>query len=228
MILNAATECFSQNGYEKTTLDDIGGKVRLNKASLYYYYSSKEDLFCDVIYSEAQRFREEVRSKAKAIRDVEARVVFFLVERTRFYRRLRYLHELTLNLARKIEPMFVTLKSGIRSEEKMILQDILNENFIQEPDSRWRTPDPNEAKDREALRIKVLLKEFNGYVTVISQPRAKKLKEVRVEALRAGFKKCWEQKDFKTIVTLGDMIPQNILLEDEQLLMYYDIAKDRV
>ena len=107
------------------------------------------------------------------------------------------------------------------------LQDILNENFIQESDGRWRTPDPNEAKDREALRSKVLLKEFNGYVTTINQPRAKKLKEVRVEALRAGFKNCWEQKDFKTIVTLGDMIPQNILLEDEQLLMYYDIAKDR-
>lgn len=51
---------------------------------------------------------------------------------------------------------------------------------------------------------------------------------VRVEALRAGFKNSWEHKDFKTIVTLGDMIPQNILLEDEQLLMYYDIAKDNV
>jgi len=108
------------------------------------------------------------------------------------------------------------------------LQDILNESFIQESDGNWRTPDPNEAKDREALRTKVLLKEFSGYVTVISQPKAKKLKEVRVEALRAGFKNCWEQKDFKTIVTLGDKIPQNILLEDEQLLMYYDIAKDRV
>lgn len=108
------------------------------------------------------------------------------------------------------------------------LLDILKEGFIQEPDGRWRTPDPNEAKDREALRTKVLLKEFNVFVTAISQPRAKKLKEVRVEALRAGFKNCWEQKDFKTIVTLGDMIPQNILLEDEQLLMYYDIAKDRV
>ena len=108
------------------------------------------------------------------------------------------------------------------------LQDILNESFIQETDGKWRTPDPNEAKDREALRSKVLLKEFTGYVTAISQPKAKKLKEVRVEALRAGFKNSWEQKDFKTIVTLGDMIPQNILLEDEQLLMYYDIAKDRV
>jgi DNA methylase len=108
------------------------------------------------------------------------------------------------------------------------LQDILNESFIQEADGKWRTPDPNEAKDRELLRTKVLLKEFTGYLTAISQPRAKKLKEVRVEALRAGFKNSWEQKDFKTIVTLGDMIPQNILLEDEQLLMYYDIAKDRV
>ena len=108
------------------------------------------------------------------------------------------------------------------------LQEILNESFIQESDGRWRTPDPNEAKDREALRTKVLLKEFNGYATAISQPKAKKLKEVRVEALRAGYKNCWEQKDFKTIVTLGDMIPQNILLEDEQLLMYYDIAKDRI
>lgn len=108
------------------------------------------------------------------------------------------------------------------------LQEILNESFIQESDGRWRTPDPNEAKDREALRSKVLLKEFNGYVLAISQPKAKKLKEVRVEALRAGYKNCWEQKDFKTIVTLGDMIPQNILLEDEQLLMYYDIAKDRI
>ena len=108
------------------------------------------------------------------------------------------------------------------------LQDILNENFIQETDGKWRTPDPNEAKDREALRTKVLLKEFTGYVTAINQPKAKKLKEVRVEALRAGFKNSWEQKDFKTIVTLGDKIPQNILLEDEQLLMYYDIAKDRI
>ncbi len=108
------------------------------------------------------------------------------------------------------------------------LKEILEQSFIQEPDGCWRTPDPNEAKDREALRTKVLLKEFNGYVTAISQPKAKKLKEVRVEALRAGYKNCWEQKDFKTIVTVGDMIPQNILLEDEQLLMYYDIAKDRV
>ena len=128
-----------------------------------------------------------------------------------------------------IMPEFRIATQSLRKGDTLPeLQDILNESFIQEPDGKWRTPNPNEAKDREVLRTKALLKDFNGYVTAISQPKAKKLKEVRIEALRAGFKNCWEQKDFNTIVSMGDLIPQNILLEDEQLLMYYDIAKDRV
>lgn len=128
-----------------------------------------------------------------------------------------------------IMPEFRMATQSLRKGDTLPeLQDLLNESFIQDTEGRWRTPDPNEAKDRDTLRNKVLLKEFNGYVSMINQPKAKKLKEVRVDALRSGFKNCWERKDFKTIVTLGDMIPQNILLEDEQLLMYYDIAKDRV
>jgi hypothetical protein len=41
------------------------------------------------------------------------------------------------------------------------------------------------------------LKEFTGYITAINQQKAKKCKEIRVEALRAGFKNSWEQKDLK-------------------------------
>lgn len=108
------------------------------------------------------------------------------------------------------------------------LDDLLNENFIQDTDGTWRVPDLNEAKDREALRNRILLKEFNRYVDEVNKPKPKKLKDVRVEALRGGFKASWEKKDFTTIVLIADKIPQNLLLEDEQLLMYYDIAKDRV
>jgi DNA modification methylase len=108
------------------------------------------------------------------------------------------------------------------------LKTVLEENFIKEDDGKWRVPNMNEAKDREALRNKSLLKEFDKYKEELDNPKTKKIKEVRVEALRAGFKMCWEKKDFKTIVNLGDKISQNILLEDEQLLMYYDIAKDRI
>ncbi len=108
------------------------------------------------------------------------------------------------------------------------LSAILQENFIQLPGGKWRVPDLNETKDRDELRTSRLLTEFQGYIQLVNIPRAKKLKEVRVEALRAGFKNCWEKKEFQTIVDVGDKIPQNILLEDELLLMYYDIAKDRL
>jgi hypothetical protein len=108
------------------------------------------------------------------------------------------------------------------------LKDILQQNFFEESDSSWRVPDLNETKDRELLRNKVLLREFNDYVEIANNPKTKKMKEVRVEALRAGFKDCWGKKDFTTIVKLSEKIPQNLLLEDEQLLMYYDIARDRV
>ncbi len=108
------------------------------------------------------------------------------------------------------------------------LQSLLNESFIKETDDKWRSPNPDESKDREIIRNRALLREFSVYIETVNRPRAQRIKEVRLEALRAGFKDCWEKKDFTTIILLGDKIPQNLLLEDDQLLMYYDIAKDQV
>ena len=108
------------------------------------------------------------------------------------------------------------------------LRDILQQNFIEESDGNWRVPDMNEAKDREIIRNKALQREFSSYVELANNPKSKRMKEVRVEALRAGFKNCWDTKDFQTVVNIANKIPQNLLMEDEQLLMYYDIAKDRV
>lgn len=128
-----------------------------------------------------------------------------------------------------IMPDFRIANRSTRKGELIIeLKTVLEENFIQEKDGSWRIPNMNEVKDRESLRSKALLREFNTYISKTNNTKTKKLKEVRVEAMREGFKKCWEQKDFKTIITLGEKIPQNILLEDEQLLMFYDIAKDRI
>lgn len=105
------------------------------------------------------------------------------------------------------------------------LRDLLQENFIQLPNGSWRNPDPSEATDRNVLRTRALLKEFDGYVALATPKGAKKLKEVRVEALRVGFQAAVERKDYATVLTLGDRIPQNLLLEDEKLLMFYDIAQ---
>jgi len=128
-----------------------------------------------------------------------------------------------------LHPQWMQAITAIRKGDVLPeLKVILEQSFIQELDGRWRAPDMNETKDREAMRTKALLKEFEDYLAELSLSKTKKLKQVRIEALRAGFKSCWEKKDFKTIVHIGDRIPQNLLLEDEQLLMFYDIAKDRI
>lgn len=119
-------------------------------------------------------------------------------------------------------------RGAIRKGDKLPeIDDILEENFIKESDGKWRVPDANDEKDLEILRTKALLKEFNLCVEQASKPKSK-IKEVRVEALRAGFKQCYIDKDFKTIVMVGDKIPENLLTEDEVLLQYYDIASSRV
>ena len=107
------------------------------------------------------------------------------------------------------------------------LMQILEENFIKESDGKWRKPNLQDDVDLAALRHKALMREFKVYVEVAQKPRGK-IKEARVEALRAGFKQCYQDKDFATIVAVGDRIPQNLLTEDEQLLQFYEIASSRV
>lgn len=44
-ILDAAISCFADKGYYETSMDDIVRAAGLSKGSLYWYFSSKRDLF---------------------------------------------------------------------------------------------------------------------------------------------------------------------------------------
>lgn len=95
--------------------------------------------------------------------------------------------------------------------------------FIEKAMNRWYVPDPNKQADLEKLREKALLREFNGYVEELESSK-KKLKQFRTEAIRAGFKKAYSEKEFEQIVKVGDCLPEKIIQEDDKLLMYYDNA----
>lgn len=84
---------------------------------------------------------------------------------------------------------------------------------------RWYVPDPRREADLERLRQRSLLKEFEEY-----RSSKGKLKLVRTEALRAGFKECWQTQDYKTIVEISGRIKESVIQEDTALLMYFDNA----
>lgn len=88
---------------------------------------------------------------------------------------------------------------------------------------RWYVPDPNKASDLEKLRDRALLREFEEY----RQSKQKKLKVFRLEAVRTGFKKAWQERDYRTIIDVASKIPETVLQEDSKLLMFYDQAVTR-
>ncbi len=48
-IITVATKLFSRFGFHKTSMDEIAKIARKAKGSLYYHFSSKEDLFKEVV-----------------------------------------------------------------------------------------------------------------------------------------------------------------------------------
>src|SRR5699024_2449512 len=93
--------------------------------------------------------------------------------------------------------------------------------------NRWYVPDPNKQADLEKLREKSWLREFSSYIDEINKTK-KKLKQFRTEAIRAGFKTAWSDKDYKKIVDVGARLPEKVIQEDDKLLMYYDNAQIRL
>jgi DNA methylase len=88
---------------------------------------------------------------------------------------------------------------------------------------RWYVPDPNKAQDLEKKREKALLKEFDTYKTFTGR----KIKESRLEVLRAGFRAAWAAKEYAIIIAIANKLPDDTLQEDEKLLTLYDMALTR-
>ena len=106
-----------------------------------------------------------------------------------------------------------------KHEQPLELSVILEQNFIKDSGNTWRVADPKRESDLEQIRLRTLLKEFQQYLDTKG-----KLKVVRTEALRAGFKDCWQKNDYTTIIQMGKRVPEAVIQEDPALLMYYDNA----
>jgi hypothetical protein len=100
---------------------------------------------------------------------------------------------------------------------------LLEENFLQDNEGKWYIPNVTKASDVAKLREKKLLKEFEGYLATKG-----KLKLFRTEAIRVGFAKLWDNKNYKLIVETAERLPESVIQEDDKLLMYYDLSLGRI
>lgn len=112
-------------------------------------------------------------------------------------------------------------RGSLREENGQLYTE--NQELIKRAKDRWYVPDLNKASDLERLRERALLREFEEY----RDSKQKRLRVFRLEAVRAGFKKAWQERDYAIIIAVARKIPEKVLLEDPKLLMWYDQALTR-
>ena len=62
-ILDAAKQVFAEKGYDGARVDEIAKKAGINKATLYYYFKSKESLLKDVLETLYLKYNKDESSK---------------------------------------------------------------------------------------------------------------------------------------------------------------------
>jgi len=154
------------------------------------------------------------------IKELEQLQLFVTDEKTAIQWVRRKLTEQPMSY-QTLQPLYMREAQKVweKHEQPLELKTILEQNYLQDGDGNWRVPDQKKEADLEQVRNRSLLREFLQYLDTKG-----KLKVVRTEALRAGFKECWQKGDYVTIIQMAKRVPEAVIQEDPALLMYYDNA----
>jgi len=132
-ILQIAQEIFSKYGYKKTTLDDIANAVRKGKSSLYYYFSSKEDLFQAVIAKEVDILKQALEKVVFRSMDPEEKLREYILTKLTTYRDLANLYNALENDVTAIgfieEIKVKNEKEEIRMIKRILIEGVRHDKF---------------------------------------------------------------------------------------------------
>jgi AcrR family transcriptional regulator len=125
-IIQVAKSCFTHFGYEKTTLEDIGKRIGMNKSSLYYYFKNKEEIYAEVVVEEAELIINDLQKEMALSDSPEEKIRFYMRKRLGYYKRILSLHQLSAESLKQIQPGFHALyKSVLDREIKFISGELM-------------------------------------------------------------------------------------------------------
>ncbi len=84
-ILIAATEIFAEKGFQGTTISEIGRKARISEASIYEYYSTKENILFSIPYGPIKKLGDNIEYHLKLIKGEANKLYAFIKMQLTFY-----------------------------------------------------------------------------------------------------------------------------------------------
>ncbi|GGD88396.1 hypothetical protein GCM10011412_27830 [Maribacter cobaltidurans] len=106
-------------------MTEIAGDIGLSKASLYYYFPNKEELFKEVVSQGHQTLLNEFEGLLSS--DVPAEELFhiYLKKRLVFFRDFAHLSSLSLESINSLKPVYAELFENFRKEEILLVGKVL-------------------------------------------------------------------------------------------------------
>ncbi len=127
IIIEAARNRFAHFGFSKVTMDEIAGDVELGKASLYYYFPTKEDLFRSVMEREQTEFVDEINILVAKEIGAEEKLKKYVVKRLEFFQELVNLGTLSVHSFFESKAMFQKIFKDFEDKEVELIKKIFDE-----------------------------------------------------------------------------------------------------
>lgn len=135
-IIRAAAKRFAKHGLNKTTLDEIARDIRIGKASIYHYFTSKDDLFYETLKWEIEIFLDNIKIifNSENINYIDRLIEYYILKEG-IQTNYKLIYDLLLQVLddRNTEQESLILKLLLDKEEellKKLLSTALREKMI--------------------------------------------------------------------------------------------------
>jgi TetR/AcrR family transcriptional regulator len=129
LILDTAQQQFARRGFPKVTMEEIAAELGISKACLYYYFTTKEDIFREVVMREQDEFSTiAARILAKKL-SADQRFTEYVRQRIRFFNRFVNLRTLASSTFGVLHPLMSELFRDFSDRELGLLTPIIRQGM---------------------------------------------------------------------------------------------------
>jgi TetR/AcrR family transcriptional regulator len=126
-ILQSAQRRFAAYGYSKVTMDEIAEDIGMAKASLYYYFPTKEAIFRSVVHHEQGEFLSRIHSMMKEKLSASQKILEYVRLRIKLTEQLNTLSHFHQQGWNEVKPIFKDLFKDFVQQELRRITQILQE-----------------------------------------------------------------------------------------------------
>ncbi len=127
IIIQAARKRFAHYGFSKVTMDEIATDVEMGKASLYYYFPTKEDLFRAVISQELNELQKNIELIMSEPNSASQKLKSYVEQRMIFFQKLLNLGTLSVHAYFDTKSLFKKIFLDFAEVEMSLIKKIIDE-----------------------------------------------------------------------------------------------------